>query len=566
MGDTGIMPQVIRIEDRPYRIRGQLGCGSFSRVFDAVDRSGRSLALKLPRSEIADAVRYLHRDRDARLLLHRHHGPLAQYGIDDLVDHGTVREPGHLHGLPALLLPQHAATVADVFGQADPFPEIRRFLRTPAGFLRLCRTSFTAVAAIEAVGMRHCDIKLGNMAVIPRRTDHRLYDIDSRLLDFGGAKWIENIDASVGVGTPSYMPPEARWLGLGGKDEDSGRPHPLTDDMFALGSALYGILMGSLPHRQRIGLPPVPGRDDVLEPEEAQRLAAACAAITSRLQPAGASHADAGDALCGLILRCLSVDRQRRPAAVEALSSLDRFADDDHDAETILCAGFRADMAGDRAEPPRPAARESIVPAKAPKPRRRMRLPALFGLLLAGWTGYAIAREHWAVPIALPPEALRYSSGLPGGIPRPLCAAVDGVPGLPVGAVLTLRVEFGPGFPLGDTLHPLAVDVTGPGPTLAHQPTAPGGRCADDAPQVRAGGDGGRTLWCPSLRLEPTPQRHTVAVAVARGEPLRQRRLAERLDAVNGQPDAVARVLAEEANGSAQITLQTRPPSAACPL
>ncbi|ALG74130.1 hypothetical protein VY88_18535 [Azospirillum thiophilum] len=569
MNDTMFVPRVIRIDDRPYQIRGRLGLGSFSRVFEAVGRTGQILALKLPLPEVPDAVRYLHRDRDARLLLRRHHGPLALHGIDDLVDHGTVREPDEYLGLPALVLPKHAATVADIFAQADPFPEIRHFLRTPAGFLRLCRGSLSALAAIEAVNMRHSDIKLSNMAVIPHRDGGRLYDIDFRLLDFGGAKWAENMDASMGVGTPSYMPPEARWPGFGKWEGGENREQqPLTDDMFGLGNALYGILMGSLPHRQRNGLPPPPESGDVLEPDEVRQLKAVCAAIGKRLRPVGSAPVGGDDLLCDLIRRCLSVDRRRRPTAVDGLARLRNYADDHHDAETILCAGFRVEGARGTAgavgpcEPAVDGARRPAVGVAAEKPRRR--LFPLLGLLAVGWAGYATARDQWKVPVAIPAEALRYSTGLPGAVLRPLCPAADGVPALPAGAVLTLQAEFGPGFPLGDTLHPLAVDMAEPGLTLAHQPTPSGGRCPEDTAAKTAAS--GRQRWCPSLRLGPAARRHIVAVAVARSEPLRQQRLVERLNATEGRTDAVDRILSEEAHGSARILLRTLAPSAACPL
>jgi hypothetical protein len=221
-----------------------------------------------------------------------------------------VRQLALLHADPGIM------QLEDVELQADPpyyvmryaeggslLPRLEEGKTLPlAEALRIFREAAQALAYVHAKGIRHCDLKPGNL----------LFDSRGRVMlaDFGQAHLSD--DASPALGTYFYMAPEQA-------DLEAGLPDTRWD-VYGLGALLYHMVTGQ------------PPRDD----PKIRATLDATANVSSRLRvyreaiaqsrPPTAHYRVRGmdRRLAGIIDRCLEIDPERRLRdAAEVLAALD---------------------------------------------------------------------------------------------------------------------------------------------------------------------------------------------------------------------------------------------------
>lgn len=275
----------------PYRLEKRLGVGGVGEVFRAFDeRLGRSVALKRIRPErAADAAARERFLREARLAARLDHPVLVP--VHDVLEVDSqwwmVMEWVEGRRLDHLL--------ADA-----PLPLEHA--------LALAKDIASGLAAIQAAGIVHRDIKSANIMVTPRS------EVDSdlptaRLLDFGLATAEDESLPTSGeppsrrawAGTPRAMSPE----------QAMGRPLDQRSDLFALGIVFYELFTGRAPFRGRGSL---------------ETLARIC-----HQEPVPASDLvqDLPQRLGRLIDRLLAKDPDDRPASCdEVLAVLDELGDE----------------------------------------------------------------------------------------------------------------------------------------------------------------------------------------------------------------------------------------------
>jgi serine/threonine protein kinase len=174
-----------------------------------------------------------------------------------------------------------------------------------ADALRIFRQVTAALAYVHAKGIRHCDLKPGNI----------LLDSRGRALigDFGQAHL--GSESSPALGTFFYMAPEQADLANTIPD--------MRWDVYGLGALFYAMLTGAPPREE--GAPPAePGRLSL-----AEKLARYREAVRRAARPNAHRRVAGMDrALAVIIDRCLEVDPQRRfrdaGAVLEALARRDR--------------------------------------------------------------------------------------------------------------------------------------------------------------------------------------------------------------------------------------------------
>lgn len=111
-----------------------------------------------------------------------------------------------------------------------------------------------ALAAMHDRRIVHCDLKPDNVLVLYQEGLGGWPRI--KVIDFGVARFLDRVGEATVAGTPAYMPPE-QW---------AGQVEPRTD-VYALGCALYELLVGTTPftgtiaevlaaHSERLPEPP----------------------------------------------------------------------------------------------------------------------------------------------------------------------------------------------------------------------------------------------------------------------------------------------------------------------
>jgi len=217
-----------------YRVLAQLGAGGMGVVYEAEDLSlGRTVALKfLPDTATHDPEaleRFTREARAASALNHPHICTIYEIGAQ-----------GERHFIAMERM--RGATLREVL-KAGPLPVER--------VIELGVHLADALEAAHAAGIVHRDVKPSNIFVTERG--------DAKLLDFGlakvravlGAGGADPDDATLSVatatrpgtlrGTVAYMSPEQAR----GESLDS------RSDLFALGTVLYEMTTGRLPHEGR---------------------------------------------------------------------------------------------------------------------------------------------------------------------------------------------------------------------------------------------------------------------------------------------------------------------------
>jgi serine/threonine protein kinase len=338
----------------PYAIIGKLGAGAMGQVFLARSTTGRLVAVKTIRVELAEEPGY--RARFAR----------------------EVAAASRVSGV-------FTASVIQADAEADlpwvatayvPAPSLSTLVRRcgplPVPAVRwLAAGCAEALQSIHGVGLVHRDVKPSNVLVAPD---------GPQVIDFGVARVAERVQLTAtrgAAGTPAYMAPE--------QARDATLTSPASD-VFSLGATLVYAATGH---------PPYPG-DTVMDilvhlateppdltgmPEELVDLVAAClervprdrptdAEILTELGsfalPAGPGHSYLPDSAMALIAEYQN--GPRLPADVETDEEGDDTGEDDHvGGET---AGSIALIANDAT-----SGSHTALPGFAPAPLRDWRRP-----------------------------------------------------------------------------------------------------------------------------------------------------------------------------------------------
>ncbi|MGE0709041.1 MAG: serine/threonine-protein kinase [Planctomycetota bacterium] len=200
----------------PYRVEGRLGRGGMGAVLAAKDtRLGRDVALKVIPPDADPQVRgRFQREAQAMALLDHPH-VVRVFALEEV------------DGLSFLVLER----VQGISLQ-------RRLLREGAlpqhEAWRLLRHVTRALAAAEAAGVLHRDIKPGNVLWVPDAQTYKVCDFGLARLQ--GAQSDLTVEGTT-MGTPFYMSPEQ----VRGQELD-GR-----SDMYSLGMSLFEALTGRVP-------------------------------------------------------------------------------------------------------------------------------------------------------------------------------------------------------------------------------------------------------------------------------------------------------------------------------
>jgi len=201
-----------------YRLTELLARGGMASVFKAIDvDSGQEVVLKIPylRYE-SDVVFYQRFEREEK--------------IGQGIDHpGIVRVlvPREKSRLYLVMEYVPGRSLAEVMAQEKPFTFDRA--------LSIASQLAEALACLQRHGVIHRDVKPSNVRVLPSG--------EVKLLDFGialieSARRLTWAGLSHAVGTPDYMAPE----------QIRGRRGDARTDVYALGTVLYEMLTGHLPH------------------------------------------------------------------------------------------------------------------------------------------------------------------------------------------------------------------------------------------------------------------------------------------------------------------------------
>ena len=270
-----------------FRVRRLLGEGGMGRVYLARDQVlGRLVALKIVRADRlgADgAERFL---EEARLT--------ARFAHPHIV---TIFEVGRFRGVPFLAL--------EYLDGESLHTRLRREQPSTDEALRIVRAVADAVAHAHARGVRHGDLKPGNV-MLP--SDGRL-----RVVDFGLAVELRQDAAARRAGTLTYMAPEY-WQGGAVSDRA---------DVWALATLLAECLLGRPPS------PRLPAQ--WARTSDTGRARTTDARVWAPADPAGAWTTRAELAACErlspalreVLGRALDDAPEARPTAAELYQALD---------------------------------------------------------------------------------------------------------------------------------------------------------------------------------------------------------------------------------------------------
>ncbi|WP_369357439.1 serine/threonine-protein kinase [Streptomyces sp. cg2] len=382
-----------------YRLLGRLGEGGMGRVFLARSDRGRTVAVKLVRTELADQEEFRARFRREVRAARKVGGEWTAPVLDADTEAETPwLATGYIAG-PSL---QQAV------GGGGPLPE-RTVRILAAGLAR-------ALRSVHAAGIVHRDLKPSNV----------LLTLDGpRVIDFGIARALEGLGTGTvtttgsAVGSPGFMAPE----------QVRGEPLGPACDVFSLGSVLVYAATGRQPF----------GTDTTLPHAMMYRIAQEEPDLTGL--PEG---------LRGLVADCLAKDPARRPAPEELaaraegglpggaaddepwlpgalVARLGRHAvelleaeDPQHGAERASAAPTAVHPHGRPGAAPAEPASATVAPRAAATPARRRTGRMLLlagGLALAGTAAAAYALLGGSDGSAAATEKAPAPAAAPGDIP-----------------------------------------------------------------------------------------------------------------------------------------------------
>ncbi|GAB2784674.1 protein kinase domain-containing protein [Streptomyces daliensis] len=203
-----------------HRLLGRLGEGGMGRVYLARSERGRTVAIKVVRSELARQTDFRRRFRREIEAAARVGGEWTAPVLDADTESATPWvATGYIAG------PSLAEVVGDTYG---PLPE-RTLTALASGLVQSLR-------AIHSAGLVHRDLKPANILVT----------LDGpRVIDFGIARALDAADRSEGpltrtgalLGSPGFMSPE----------QVRGLPVHAASDVFCLGTVLAYAASGRMP-------------------------------------------------------------------------------------------------------------------------------------------------------------------------------------------------------------------------------------------------------------------------------------------------------------------------------
>lgn len=196
-----------------FRLLGRLGAGGMGRVYLGVTRSGRPVAVKVVRTEIAS-------DQAFRARFVREVAAARQVGGFWTASVVAADADAEAPWLATEYVPGPSLQQAVV--EAGPLP---------VGTVRAVAARLAeALAAIHAAGLVHRDLKPANVLLAPD---------GPKVIDFGIARpfLTETAGLTSAIGTPSYMAPE----------QIRGEPLSPAADVFGLGGTLVYALTGRGP-------------------------------------------------------------------------------------------------------------------------------------------------------------------------------------------------------------------------------------------------------------------------------------------------------------------------------
>ncbi|SHL94185.1 outer membrane protein assembly factor BamB family protein [Actinacidiphila paucisporea] len=403
----------------PFEVLGRLGAGGMGLVYLARSASGRRVAIKTVRAELAEdqlfRVRFTREVEAARAV--------SGFYTAAVVD---ADPRAAVPWLATAYVP--APSLEEIVNEAGPMPaQAVRWLA--AGIAE-------ALQSIHAAGLVHRDMKPSNVLVV---------EDGPRVIDFGIASGVSNTRltmTNVAVGTPAYMSPEQA------RDSRSVRG---ASDIFSLGSTLVFAATGHAPFHGanpvetvfmllREG-PDLGGLPDELRPliESCMRMEAEGRPTPADLQAQLAPHLfstggdDTGTASAWLPPGAVALIEQRRSGRLPHPASPADGGRGAHAAGRIRPAQPPAPQGG---LPPRPA-QPPPIPAHAPGGDNNGRHGAGEVVQLAGSAPIgpglrvADAAEHKAASGAAPgtewvrrrPGAHRAGDPAPTGVPAQGAAA-----------------------------------------------------------------------------------------------------------------------------------------------
>jgi eukaryotic-like serine/threonine-protein kinase len=244
----------------PYRLRGRLGAGGMGRVYLGLSPGGRSVAVKVIRSDLAQDAEFRARFRREVAVARTVSGLFTAPVIDADAD-------GPVPWLATAYV--SGPSLADAVSQHGPLPS--------ASVLALARGLAEALSAIHAAGVVHRDLKPANVL---------LAEDGPRVIDFGISRAVEaSVLTHTGlvVGSPGFMSPE----------QAEGREVGPPSDIFSLGAVLAFAATGQGPFGS--GSTPAlvyrvvhSGPQLDLMPAEVRSLAERCLAKDPALRPTAA--------------------------------------------------------------------------------------------------------------------------------------------------------------------------------------------------------------------------------------------------------------------------------------
>src|ERR1700728_4586437 len=255
----------------PYALIGKLGAGAMGQVFLARSTTGRLVAVKTIRVELAEEPGY--RARFAREVA-------AASRVSGVFTAAVIQADAEAD------LPWVATAYVPAAARATL---IRRCGPLPVPAVRwLAAGCAEALQSIHSVGLLHRDVKPSNVLVAPT---------GPQVIDFGVARVAERVQLTAtrgSAGTPSYMAPE---------QARDGTLVSSASDIFSLGATLVFAATGHPPYRGETAM-------DILV-----RLATEPPDLT------GLPHE-----LTGLVSACLERVPRNRPTEAAILAELGSFA------------------------------------------------------------------------------------------------------------------------------------------------------------------------------------------------------------------------------------------------
>lgn len=278
----------------PYRLLARLGAGGMGEVYLARSAGGRTVAVKLVRSELASEPEFRRRFAQEIASARRVGGEWTAPVLDaDTEAAAPWVATGYVPG-PSL----HAV----IAGRPEPLPE--------RSVLILANRLARALVAVHGAGLIHRDLKPANILVT----------IDGpRVIDFGIARALDAVTADgkltrtgAVIGSPGYMSPE----------QVRGEPLTPASDVFSLGS----VLAFAATRRQPFGSP-----DSGMH------------AVMYRIAQEPPELSGLPDALAELVGACLAKEPADRPAPAELIERTAAVAAE-ADTEPWLPSGLIAEL------------------------------------------------------------------------------------------------------------------------------------------------------------------------------------------------------------------------------